>query len=85
MSWDDIGYVLASKNRRTVLALLENPRVPTTLAKNSNLNLANVSRTLSELNRRGLVICLTPKKRVGRIYTTTKKGKDVLAKINRMN
>jgi predicted transcriptional regulator len=85
MSWDDIGYVLASKNRRAVLALLENPKVPTALAKSTNLNLANVSRTLSELNRRGLVTCLTPKKRVGRIYTTTKKGKEVLAKISKMN
>lgn len=63
---------------------LDNPKTPTILAKNTDLNLANVSRTLTELGKRGLVICLTPKKRVGRIYSLTKTGKDVLAKVRDM-
>ncbi|HEX7033526.1 MAG TPA: helix-turn-helix domain-containing protein [Nitrososphaera sp.] len=84
MSWDDVGYVMASKNRRIVLSLLEEPKTPTILAKAADINLANVSRTLTELERNGLVVCLTPKKRVGRIYSLTKKGKEVVGKVAKM-
>lgn len=84
MSWDDVGYVLASKNRKAILSALEEPKTPTMLAKSLNLNLANVSRTLTELDSGGLVVCLTPKKRVGKIYALTKKGASTLAKIKKM-
>lgn len=53
------------------------PKTPTMLAKTLNLNLANVRRMLSELGRTGLVVCLTPKKRVGKLYALTKRGKAV--------
>ena len=85
MSWDDVGYVMASKNRRAIISKLVNPTTPTILANRSNQNLANVSRTLTELTKRGLVVCLTPKKRVGRIYSLTRKGIRVADKIRSMN
>lgn len=84
MSWDDIGFVMASKNRKAILLHLEEPKTPTILAKNIGINLANVSRALTELDDKELVVCLTPKKRVGRIYALTKKGKDTLIKIRKI-
>lgn len=85
MFWDDVGYVLASRARKSVILHLENPKTPTILAKALNMNLANVSRTLSQLEESGLAACLTPKKRVGRIYSLTKKGSKVLAEVRKMD
>ena len=84
MSWKYVGFVIASKNRKAVLTKLENPTTPTILAKSINLNLANVSRTLTELENKGLIECLTPSQRVGRIYSLTKKGKEILVLIKKM-
>lgn len=85
MFWEDVGYVLASRTRKSVILHLENPKTPTILAKTLNMNLANVSRTLSQLEESGLATCLTPKKRVGRIYSLTKKGSKVLAEVRKMD
>ena len=84
MSWEDVSYVIASRTRKAILLKLDSPRTPTFLAKDLNINLANVSRALAELEDRGITICLTPKQRVGKIYSLTKKGKDVLGKIRKM-
>lgn len=84
MSWNDVSYVIGSKTRKSILAKLETPRTPTFLADDLNVNLANVSRALSELEKKGIVVCLTPKQKVGKIYSLTKKGKDVLAKTQKM-
>ena len=85
MFWDDVSYVLASRNRKAIILKLEYPKTPTLLAGNLNLNLANVSRTLSELDEAGLVVCLTPKKRVGRIYSLTNKGKKILSELRKLD
>jgi predicted transcriptional regulator len=84
MSWKDASYILASKYRRAIILKLDSPKTPTILAKHVDLNLANVSRSLTELEKKGLVICLTPKQRVGKIYSLTKKGKYVIEKIKKM-
>jgi predicted transcriptional regulator len=84
MSWDEISYVIASKTRRSIVIKLDTPRTPTFLAKDLSINLANVSRALTELEERNVVVCLTPKQKVGRIYSLTKKGKDILVKMKKM-
>lgn len=84
MSWDEVSYVIASKTRKSILPRLETPRTPTFLAKDLSLNLANVSRALAELEDRNVVVCLTPKQKVGKIYSLTKKGKDILSKMRKM-
>lgn len=84
MSWDEISYVIASKTRKSIVIKLDTPRTPTFLAKDLSINLANVSRALTELEEGNVVVCLTPKQKVGRIYSLTKKGKDILVKIKKM-
>ncbi len=84
MSWKDVSYVIASKTRKAIVLKLDSPRTPTFLAKDLNINLANVSRALTELEEKGIAVCLTPKQRVGKIYSLTKKGKNVLDKIRKM-
>lgn len=84
MSWDEVSYVIASKTRKSVLSRLETPRTPTFLAKDLSINLANVSRALTELENKKIIVCLTPDQKVGKIYTLTKKGKDILSKTTKM-
>ena len=85
MSWEKVSYVAASKTRKSIVLKLETPRTPTFLAKTLNVNLANISRALSELERKKIMICLTPEKRVGKIYSLTKEGKSVLETIKKMD
>ncbi len=84
MSWKRVSYVIASKTRKSIVLKLESPRTPTILAKALNVNLANISRALSELEEKEILVCLTPEKRVGKIYSLTKKGKLVLESIKKM-
>ena len=84
MLWGDVSYVIASKTRKAILLRLETPRTPTFLAKDLSINLANVSRALTELEGKDIVICLTPKQKVGKIYSLTKKGKDIVGQIKKM-
>ena len=74
MSWEEISYVVDSKTRKLIVLKLETPRTPTFLAKALSVNLANISRSLSELEEKGIVIVLTPEQRMGKIYSLTKKG-----------
>lgn len=84
MSWNDVSYVIASKTRKAVLLKLETPRTPTFLSKELDVNLANISRGLAELEDRNIVVCLTPNQKVGKIYALTKKGTDIIGKIQVM-
>ena len=84
MSWDEISYVIASKTRKSIVIKLDTPRTPTFLAKDLSINLANVSRALTELEERKVIVCLTPKQKVGKIYSLTKKGKDISVKMRKM-
>ena len=84
MSWDEVSYVIASKTRKALLSRLETPRTPTFLARDLNINLANVSRALAELEDKNVVVCLTPEQKVGKIYSLTRKGKDILSKMRKM-
>lgn len=84
MSWNDVSYVIASKTRKAVLLKLETPRTPTFLSKELDVNLANISRGLAELEDKNIVVCLTPNQKVGKIYALTKKGNDITSKIKAM-
>ena len=73
------GFVISSKRRNKVLRLLESaPLRPAELATKTNIQVANVSRTLFQLEKKGLVVCLTPEKSSWRVYAITKLGKAAL-------
>lgn len=83
MSWDDVGLVLASRYRKKVLnALKKGPRTPSIISKETSLHIEHVSRALGELETRNLLESLTPKRRRGKLYGLTSKGKEVMEKIS---
>lgn len=53
-------------------------KIPSEIVKSTNMSVSEVSRSLRTLKDKKLVICLNEDKRVGRVYTLTEKGKEVL-------
>jgi len=82
--WRDCSYVIRGKTRKLVFVALEGPKTPTQLSKSLKTALPHISRALVELEAKGLVECLTPSEKVGRIYKLTKKGKVALKKVKEM-
>lgn len=77
-----MGYVLASTYRKKVISVLkEKTLTPNTISEKTGLYPSHVSQTLSELTKKKLVVCLTPKLKKGRLYKLTSEGKNVLKHI----
>ena len=78
----DLGYVLASRYRRNIiLALQDKVLCPTELSTRTNYPQSHVSNTLSTLVKRGLVVCVNPNDRKGRLYQLTSNGKKVCTQL----
>ncbi len=79
--WSEFSVVKRSKERFAVLRLLREPKTPTDVKRETRMHMSNVSRTIKGLAKRGLVRCLTPNEKRGRYYLATKKGREVLDKL----
>ncbi len=77
-----LGYVKASKYRTKVLtALKDSVLCPKDISDRTQYPQSHVSNTLSDLSRQGLVVCINPDARKGRLYQLTDDGKAVCAKL----
>lgn len=79
--YDLISYVVRGKVRLSILNALGRPMTPTQLAKLLKNHRSTISRTLLNMEKKGLVKCLTPKEKTGRLYTLTDKGKKLTKKV----
>ena len=76
--WEEIGYIMASKYRTLIIEKLSNKNyMPSTLAKETNVQLSHISRALKELTEKNLITCLNEKSKKGKIYTLTEFGKKI--------
>ena len=76
--WNDIGFIVRSKHRQRILKLLENPKTPSKISKELNINKTHISKTLKELLSKKTIICLTPKANKGKLYIISNYGKEIL-------
>lgn len=77
-----VAFVKRAKNRLKILRLLsEKEKTQAELHHDSGLYRTHVRRTLLELQEKGLVECLNPKDRIGKLYELTKKGKEILKEV----
>jgi DNA-binding MarR family transcriptional regulator len=82
MKWEDVGVVKASTIKLEILKLLlNNALTPKDISETIGKHLSQVSRSLKAMEERGIVQCVTPQLRKGRLYTITEKGKDLMEKI----
>ncbi|MGC8936728.1 MAG: ArsR family transcriptional regulator [Candidatus Methanomethylicaceae archaeon] len=76
------GFVIASNYRvRVVNSLLQSPKTPKQISKQVGIHLSHVSKTLSELAGEGIVDCVNPNMKKGRVYRLTELGKWVAHRI----
>ena len=76
--WQDVSYIISREHRRKVLESLNSPKTASKLSKEVNINIAHISRALSELTEKKLIQCLTPESNKGKLYVITEHGKKVL-------
>lgn len=78
IDWNEVSFIERGKHRKAILKLLDKPKTPTQLKKESNLHFNTVSRALIELEKAKFVVCLTPDQKLCRFYGLTNKGKGIL-------
>jgi DNA-binding transcriptional ArsR family regulator len=78
MDWTKYSFVVRGKNRSRTLKHLKSPMTPSQLATASNVSLSHISKALRDLRKEGLVECINPKEKVGKIYRRTKEGEEVV-------
>ena len=82
-SWDDIGFIISSQYRVSVLRRLsEGPATPSQIAETSGLAISHISRALSRLRERELVeLLVSEDQKKGRVYGATQDGKETWQRI----
>jgi ArsR family transcriptional regulator, cadmium/lead-responsive transcriptional repressor len=83
VDWESYSFVLRSKRRLALLLALRSELTPTQLAEKESISIKNISKLLGELKEQGLVMCLTPNARKGRVYSITSNGEDIIKKIKK--
>jgi len=79
---EGISIIEMSTHREKVLRELKNSiKTPSKIGKSVSISTSNVSRALQELQKKELVICINPEKKIGRLYKITDLGKEVLEHI----
>jgi len=84
MTWQDVGFVLRSEQRKRIIFILKTPKTPSQLAKSLKSSISNISLKLADLGKQGIIECVNPKEKKGRVYMLTSKGRAVLGKLEEM-
>ena len=75
----EMSYVEISKYRSKVMKALEDDvKIPSQIAKDSEIRQNHISKVLSELKAHELVECINPEVRKGRLYRLTDKGDEIV-------
>ena len=75
----EMSYVNISKYRTKVMKTLEGEvKIPTVIARDSEIRTNHVSKVLSELKAHELIECINPDARKGRLYRLTDKGDELV-------
>ncbi len=78
-----LSFVLRGSIRKKVVLALDSQKIPSQIKSETKLEDSNVSRTLKELENEGIVKCITPNEKTGRIYELTKVGEEIRKSINK--
>ena len=75
----EMSYVKISQYRTKVMKSLDGEvKIPTAIAKDSEIRPNHISKVLAELKAHELVECINPEVRKGRLYRLTDKGDEVI-------
>ena len=71
------GFIVRSEYRKKVFKEIINFIRPSEIARKLDIRLTHITRELRFLKQEGLIECLNPNEKVGRLYQLTKKGKSL--------
>ena len=75
----EMSYVQISKYREKVVKALDGEtKIPTQIARDSDIRPNHISKVLSELKAHELVECINPEVKKGRLYRHTEKGEQIV-------
>lgn len=79
-TWEIIGFIKVSDSRYKTIKSLDSTdyKMPSEIAKETNLQPSQVSHALHDLKNKDLVMCLNENAKKGRLYKTTKLGLKIL-------
>ena len=81
MDWQKYAWVKRGKRRQTTLELFNKTNAPLTINdvhEKTKIALSQASATIAELEKTGLIECLTPQDKIGKLYRITKEGKEII-------
>lgn len=82
VDWDLVGRITRSTYRTKVLRILmTGNKTNKQLAGETGIDKGNISKTISYLQKHGLVECLNPDLTRGKIFAVTGKGKEIVENI----
>ena len=70
----EYSWVVRGKQRKKIIKVLDKPKIPTQVKKETRLSLNNVSDVLRLFEKKKIARCLNPKDKTGRLYKLTSKG-----------
>lgn len=78
------SYVEISTYRTKVMKSLDGEvKIPSQIAKDTDIIQNHMSATLKQLREHELVECINPEVRKGRLYRLTEKGEEIVKNINK--
>ncbi len=81
MDYDKLSYVLRAKTRKKIVVIMDKIRMPSELKRELKIEDSNIARALRELEKEGIIKCLTPKQKMGKLYTLTHEGEEIRKKV----
>ena len=79
----EISYVQISTYRTKVMKSLDDEvKIPSQIAKDSDILQNHISAVLKQLKEHELVECINPEVRKGRLYRLTDKGEDIVKNLD---
>ena len=80
---EEIAYINRSQYRLKVMKTLEgNVKIPSEIAKDTEIFQNHISATLRQLKEHELIECINPEVRKGRLYRLTEHGEDVVKNLD---
>jgi len=81
MDWKDYAWLNRGKRRKSILELLNNSERPLSakdVKSKLKIAISQASYSLKELRNRGLIECINPDDKIGKLYLINKKGKELV-------
>ena len=69
-----LSFILRGERRKLILLSLDKPKIPKQIAEECKMSLPNVKASLLDLEKKGLIKCITPKQKIGRVYRLSIEG-----------